>query len=97
MNHLAEALVRHEKIETTEARAKELRPLIEKWITRGRKNTLAVRRDLARHLTALSTKKLIEEISPRFATRPGGYTRIIKRGRRLRDGAPRAIIEFVEK
>ena len=96
MSHLAEALIRHEKIETTETRAKALRPIIEKWVTRGRKGTLHARRNLARHLTPYSVKKLVDEIAPRFKTRPGGYTRIIKRGTRKGDAAKRAIIEFVE-
>lgn len=97
MNHLAEALVRHEKIVTTEAKAKELRPFIEKWVTKGRKGTLAARRDLARFLTPESTKKLMDDIAPRFKERPGGYTRIIKRAPRKGDAARRAVIEFVEK
>lgn len=96
MSHLAEALIRHEKIETTETRAKALRPIIEKWVTRGRKGTLHARRNLARHLTPDSVKKLVDEIAPRFKTRPGGYTRITKRGTRKGDAAKRAIIEFVE-
>lgn len=96
MRHLAEALIRYEKIETTEAKAKELRPFIERWITRARQGSLSARRDAHRYFNQDAVKKLMEDIAPRFKERPGGYTRIIKRSPRLRDAAKRAIIEFVK-
>lgn len=96
MRSLSEALIIYEKIETTEAKAKALRPVIEKYVTRGKDDSLHTRRLLRKTLTNKSTKKLIDEISPRFKNRPGGYTRIIKRGVRSHDSAKRAIIEFVE-
>ena len=96
---LALALIDNEKIKTTEARAKELRPLIESMVTRGRKADLASRRLLIARLGGVSgeagAKKLIEEIAPRYATRPGGYTRIINLPRRGGDASPMAVIEFV--
>ncbi|MDX1535286.1 MAG: 50S ribosomal protein L17 [Candidatus Spechtbacterales bacterium] len=96
MQSLAEALVKYERIETTQARAKALRPYIEKWITKSRKGTMHTQRMLRRNFTEETTAKLLNEIGPRFKDRPGGYTRIVKRGRRAGDAAPRSIIEFVE-
>ncbi|OGZ61454.1 MAG: 50S ribosomal protein L17 [Candidatus Spechtbacteria bacterium RIFCSPLOWO2_02_FULL_38_8] len=96
MRDLAEALVKHGKIETTEARAKELRPFIEKWITKSRKNTLHSRRMLGKIFSDTTGTKLINEIAPKFKDRPGGYTRIIKKAPRKGDAARRAVIEFVE-
>lgn len=96
MRSLAESLVKHERIETTEAKAKELRPFIEKWVTKSGNNTLQVRRSLRSEFTKETTQKLLDEIGPRYKERPGGYTRIVKRGARTGDAAKRAIIEFVE-
>lgn len=95
---LAVSLIRDEKIKTTEAKAKELRPYIERLITHGKKNTIAGRRIVASRLGEPDTKvikKVFDEIAPRFATREGGYTRIIKLGR-TPAGRDEAIIEFVE-
>lgn len=96
---LALALIAHEQIKTTEAKAKELRPFIESMVTRGRKADLASRRLLIARLGGVSgeegAKKLIEEIAPRYVTRAGGYTRIIKLPRRGGDASPMAVIEFV--
>ncbi|MEX0877938.1 MAG: 50S ribosomal protein L17 [Candidatus Spechtbacterales bacterium] len=93
---LAEALVKNERIETTEAKAKELRPFIEKLVTKSGNDSLHVRRMLNREFTGEIVEKLLKEIGPRFKERPGGYTRIVKRGVRRGDAAKRAIIEFVE-
>lgn len=91
---LAESLILHKKIKTTEAKAKALRPFIEKLVTKARKQTLASRRDLLKLFDNNIAKKL-EEISKKYQNRPGGYTRIIKLGRRQTDAAKMAQIEFV--
>lgn len=96
LRSLAEALIWHEKIRTTEAKAKELRRVVEKMVTRAKKGDLSSRRRLARLLTASRVQKLVNEIAPRFRDRKGGYTRIIKLGRRSSDGAPIVIIEFLK-
>lgn len=93
---LAANLMLKEKITTTEAKAKELRPLAEKLITKGRQNNLAANRHLSRFLPAAARKKLISQIAPRFLERNGGYIRIIKKGIRRSDGAKMAIIELVK-
>ena len=99
LRDLATALVQYEHITTTEAKAKELRPFMERWVTKARKaggeRDVAVRREIARYFGPATVKKLVEEIAPRFKNRPGGYTRIIKRAPRRGDAARRAIIEFV--
>ena len=86
----------HEKIKTTEAKAKELRSIAEKMITKAKNVDLANRRILAKNLTPTMTKKVIEEIAPKYSERSGGYTRIIKLGPRHTDGAHMAIIELVK-
>lgn len=93
---LAEALILRERITTTEARAKELRPFIERMVTKVRGGALLTRRLAARNFTKHATKKLVDEIAPRYKERPGGYTRIIKRQPRKGDGVRRAVIEFVK-
>lgn len=98
MRNLVTSLVEHEKITTTDARAKELRKVAEKMITLGKRGDLHARRQAARVLR--STKavgKLFEMIAPRFKERPGGYTRIIKLGTRAGDQAALVRIEFVEE
>lgn len=96
-NQLA-SLVKHERIRTTLHKAKALRPIAEKLITQGRKNTVHSRRMVARWLPDRGdVKRVFDTISPRFAARPGGYTRIIKLGPRRGDGAEMAILELVEK
>lgn len=97
MKHLAEALIRQERISTTEARAKELRPYIERIITKSRSNSLPTVRHLRRTFNEDITKKLVHDLGPRFSERRGGYTRIVKRVPRKGDAAKRAIIEFVEQ
>ncbi len=86
----------HEKIKTTEAKAKELRSVAEKMITRAKMATLSDRRILAKDLTPKITKKIIEEVAPRYKERHGGYTRIMKLGPRISDGAKMVIIELVK-
>lgn len=85
-----------EKIKTTEAKAKELRPIVEKIITRAKENSVANRRVLAQVLIPAMVKKVVEEISPKYIERQGGYTRITKLGPRHSDGAKIVIIELVK-
>jgi large subunit ribosomal protein L17 len=90
------SLLEHEKIETTDAKAKELRKIADKMITLGKRGDLHARRQaLSVIMTKKVVKKLFEEIAPRFQNRHGGYTRIMKVGRRLGDNAPVSIIELV--
>ena len=96
LNTLAGNLFLHEKIKTTEARAKELRVVAEKFITKGKNNKVSNKRLLARHLNAKVVKKLFDEIAPKYSNRSGGYTRIIKIGPRKSDGARMVIIELVK-
>ena len=100
MRSLAIAIIRHESIKTTEAKAKELRPFIEKLVTQSReaKESISIRRSIISKLMNRNpeAKKLIEEITPRYAERNGGYTRILKLPRRQGDAAKMAIIEFVK-
>ena len=93
---LATSLFLHEKIKTTEAKAKELRSVAEKFITKAKKNNLFSRRILSRDLAIITVKKLVDEIAPRYQERHGGYTRIIKLGPRHSDGAKMVIIELVK-
>ncbi len=85
-----------ERVNTTIARAKAARPLVEKMITLGKRDTLHARRQAAAFLmTDEATRKLFKDVAPRFATRPGGYTRIVRTGFRLGDGATLAVIELI--
>ena len=86
----------HEKIKTTESKAKELRSIAEKMITKAKSIDLANRRLLARDLTPKMLKKIIDEIAPIYKDRQGGYTRIIKLGSRNSDSAKMVIIELVK-
>lgn len=96
MRGLATNFILHEKIKTTMAKAKALRPYVEKLITKGRKNDLNTRRQLLKVLyKENAVKKVLEVLSPRYKERNGGYTRIIKLGSRQGDSAKMAIIEFV--
>jgi large subunit ribosomal protein L17 len=91
------ALFTHERIITTVAKAKELRPQAERMVTLARTGTLANRRRILASVPDREVVgRLFEEIAPRFADRPGGYTRIMRLGRRRGDGAELAIIEFVD-
>ena len=97
MRSLATSLIQNGAIETTEAKAKELRPFVEKLITKAKTGTLHARRLAVRHIHKRATAdKLFREIGPRYAKRPGGYTRILKTGHRKGDGAEMARIELVE-
>lgn len=97
LTNLAESLILYEKIKTTKAKAKALRGVVEKLITKAKKNTLAARRELARALyTKNSVKKMMEVIGPRYAERKGGYTRVTALGQsRLGDAGEEVIIELV--
>lgn len=96
MQSLARNLIRDERIQTTTAKAKELRPMIEKLVTKAKTATVASRRLVnARIKGAAETKKLFETIAPKYKTRPGGYTRVIGLPNRSLDGSPMSLIEFV--
>ena len=97
MRNLANDLIRSGKIETTEVRAKAIRPLVERCVTIARKKTLASRRLLLARLQNKTTvAKLMDEIGGKYEGRAGGYLRITKLGKsRKRDGAPLATVEFV--
>ena len=97
LRNLATSLFLHERIETTEAKAKELRPYAERLISRARKNDLHSRRLVARKIADREVLgKLFSDIAPRYAERPGGYTRILKLGHRKGDAAEMALIELVD-
>jgi large subunit ribosomal protein L17 len=94
---LVSALIKNEKIETTTAKAKELRPLAEKMITLGKRGDLHARRQaLSVIQDEAVVSNLFSEIAPRFATRNGGYTRIVPTRTRLGDAAPMAVIELID-
>ena len=91
------SLITHERIQTTLPKAKDLRPLIEKMVTLGKRGGLHARRLVLKTIPEATTvKRLFEEIAPRFKERAGGYTRIMKLGRRQGDGAEMAILEFID-
>lgn len=92
---LANSLFTQEKIKTTEAKAKEIRSVVEKMITRAKKDTVANRRLIAKKLNDKTVKKIFTEIAPRYKERNGGYTRIIRLGQRHSDSAKMVIIELV--
>jgi large subunit ribosomal protein L17 len=98
MRNMTISLLSHERIQTTDARAKELRKIAERMITLGKRGDLHARRQA---LQALNDKKavakLFDMIAPRYKERPGGYTRIIKLSPRLGDNAPQSLIELVEE
>lgn len=108
MMNMAASLIRHGRIKTTLPKAKSLRPYVEKLVTQARIDTLHSRRVVMRKLHVADkassraagelpiVKHLFDEVAPRFAGRPGGYTRIIKIGPRPGDAAPMAFIEFVD-
>lgn len=96
LRHLATAVIDKGRITTTEAKAKAVRPVVEKMITLGKRGDLHARRQAAAFLMDKSVvKKLFDEIAPRYAERQGGYTRIVKIGPRRGDAAPMSIIELV--
>ena len=98
LNNMAVSLFRHDRITTTEAKAKELRPFAERLITLARRGDLHARRLVERRLKDKEvTTRLFAELGKRFASRPGGYTRIIKLGHRVGDGAEVARIELLSE
>jgi len=96
LRNLATSLFRHERIETTTAKAKELRPYAERLITFARKGDVHSRRLAGRKIQDRAVLgKLFDEIAPRYTERPGGYTRILKLGNRKGDAAEMSLIELV--
>ena len=96
--NMAVSLIKHEQIKTTLPKAKELRPIIEKMITKARSKDLHARREALAFLRdEAMTEKLLTVLVDRYATRNGGYTRVLKAGFRYGDMAPMAIIEFVDR
>jgi large subunit ribosomal protein L17 len=96
--NLAQALIEHEQITTTLPKAKDLRPIVEKLITLGKKKTLAARRQAISQIRSEDlAAKLIGPLADRYQKRNGGYVRIIKAGFRYGDNAPLAIIELVDR
>ena len=96
--NMAAALIRHEQIVTTLPKAKDLRPVVEKLVTLGKRGGLHARRlAIAQIRDEDAVKKLFEKLGPRYASRNGGYTRVLKAGFRYGDSAPAAVIEFVDR
>jgi large subunit ribosomal protein L17 len=96
LRNLVTNLIERERIATTLARAKAARPFAERLITLGKRDSLHARRQAAAFLmTPAATRKLFNDIAPRFADRPGGYTRIVHTGWRLGDGARLAVLELL--
>ena len=96
LRNLATDLFRHERLTTTLPKARELRPFAEKLITLARRDDLHARRQVVSQISdRVVVKKLFDTLGPRFASRPGGYTRALKLGPRLGDGADMAIVELV--
>lgn len=97
LKNLANALILHKRIETTLAKAKELRVFVEPVITKSKDNTTASRRSAFSYLqNKEAAKELFDVVGPKVGTRPGGYTRIVKLGARLGDNAEMALIELVD-
>jgi large subunit ribosomal protein L17 len=96
LKSLVQSLILNEKMKTTEAKAKEARRAAEKAITKAKKNSVSAKRQLAKLFSSQTVKKLTDELAPRYKERAGGYTRIIKLGRRRSDSAKTAIIEFLK-
>jgi large subunit ribosomal protein L17 len=95
LRSLALSLITREKIKTTEAKAKELRPFVEKLVTKSKNGTVANRRALITEVGIHGAKKLIDILGPKFKERNGGYTRVVKIPARISDGSKMAFIEFV--
>lgn len=96
-SNMAESLIMHESIKTTLPKAKELRPIVEKLVTLGKRGGLHCHRQAVAKLRSNeSVRKLMGDLSTRFASRNGGYIRIVKAGNRYGDNAPMAIIQFVD-
>src|SRR3954466_8879308 len=96
--NMAASLIRHEQIVTTLPKAKDLRPIVEKLVTLGKRGDLHARRLAVAEIRDIAmVKKLFDVIGPRYKDRAGGYTRVLKAGFRYGDNAPRAVIEFVDR
>jgi len=95
MKSLALSLVVKGKIKTTDAKARELRPLAEKMITQGKLGTVASRRNLVSKVGVIGAERIVKDLAPKYTDRKGGYTRITKLPARLSDGSLMAVIEFV--
>ena len=96
--NMAQALIKHEQITTTLPKAKDLRPVVEKLVTLGKRGDLHARRQAISRLRDVAlVKKLFDVIGPRYKTRNGGYTRVLKAGFRQGDNAAMAVIEFVDR
>jgi large subunit ribosomal protein L17 len=96
--NMAAALIKHEQIVTTLPKAKDLRPVVEKLVTLGKRGDLHARRQAIAEIRDVPmVKKLFEVIGPRYKDRNGGYTRVLKAGFRYGDSAPVAVIEFVDR
>ena len=96
--NMAAALIKHEQIVTTLPKAKDLRPIVEKLVTLGKRGDLHARRQAIAQIRSVPmVKKLFDVLGPRYAERPGGYTRVLKAGFRHGDNAPMAFIEFVDR
>ena len=96
--NMAAALIKHEQITTTLPKAKELRPVVEKLVTLGKRGDLHARRQaIAQIRDVAMVKKLFDVLGPRYKERNGGYTRVLKAGFRYGDNAPVAVIEFVDR
>jgi large subunit ribosomal protein L17 len=97
LNSLTTSLLKHKRIRTTEAKAKEARTFVEKLITKAKKNDLHAKRQVMSQINDKDVvKELFGEIIPKIGERPGGYTRVIKLGNRVGDAAPMAILELVD-
>jgi len=95
MRNMVTSLIEYERIETTDTRAKEIRRLADRMVTLGKRGDLhAMRLSLKTVRTKTAAKKLFDELAPRFKDKQGGYTRIIKVGRRAGDNAPMSILEW---
>ena len=96
--NMSAALIKHEQIVTTLPKAKDLRPVVEKLITLGKRGDLHARRlAMSQIRDAATVRKLFDVLGPRYGERPGGYLRVLKAGFRYGDNAPMAVIEFVDR
>ena len=96
--NMCAALIKHEQIVTTLPKAKDLRPIVEKLVTLGKRGDLHARRQAIAQIRDVGmVKKLFEVLGPRYKDRNGGYTRVLKAGFRFGDNAPNAVIEFVDR
>ena len=98
LRNLAVSILLHERVQTTEAKAKEVRRLVERIITWGKRGDLHARRLTVRQVRSRTVvKRIFDDLAPRYSNRPGGYTRILKAGFRHGDNAPMVIMELVDR